>query len=220
MHTNYIHNLSETPSVANYFLSQLRNVHTQGNRFLFRKNVERLGNIMAYEISKFLEFKQVDVETPLGIANMGVPASDLVLCTILRAGLPLHYGLLEYFDQADNAFIAAYRKNHKDGTFEINLEYITCPDLNNRVLVLVDPMLATGASIIKTLDYLSEYGKFSQLHIVSVLASSYGIKQLQRLYPKAHIWMAAEDEELTAKSYIVPGLGDAGDLSFGRKRQE
>lgn len=220
MHTNMLHNLSDKPSIANYFLAQLRDVKVQNNRYLFRKNVERLGNILAFEISKHLEYETKEFETPLGIAKIDYPSSNIVLCTILRAGLPLHYGLLEYFDQADNAFIAAYRKNHKDGTFEINLEYVTCPDLSDRVLILVDPMLATGASIIKTLDSLSEYGTFSQLHIVSVIASSYGIKQIQRLFPKAHIWTVAEDEELTAKSYIVPGLGDAGDLSFGRKRQE
>lgn len=220
MPTKLLHNLSDRPSISNYFLAQLRDVKVQNNRFLFRKNVERLGNILAYEISKYLHYEEKEFETPLGIAKVDYPTSNVVLCTILRAGLPLHYGLLEFFDQADNAFIAAYRKNHKDGTFEINLEYITCPDLSNKVLILVDPMLATGASIIKTLDSLSEFGEFTELHIVSVIASSYGIKQIERLFPKAHIWMAAEDEELTAKSYIVPGLGDAGDLSFGRKRQE
>lgn len=182
--------------------------------------MERLGNIFAYEISKFLTFQDSSIETPLGIANVKLPTSKLVLCTILRAGLPLHMGLLEYFDEANNAFVAAYRKNHNDGTFEINLEYITCPNLTGATLILNDPMLATGASIEKTLEALAEYGDYTDLHIVSIIASTYGINRMERLFPKAHLWIAAEDDELTAKSYIVPGLGDAGDLAFGKKLQE
>lgn len=182
--------------------------------------MERLGNIFAYEISKMLPFKVAEIETPLGIAKTSLVDSNIVLCTILRAGLPLHQGLLNYFDDAGNAFVAAYRKNHKDGSFEINLEYITCPDLTDATLIISDPMLATGSSIQKTIESLGEYGRYDQLHIVSIIASSYGIKQMRRLFPKAHIWVAAEDDELTAKSYIVPGLGDAGDLAFGKKIQE
>jgi uracil phosphoribosyltransferase len=215
-----IHNLSKDNTIANQFLAQLRDVNYQNNKLLFRKNMERLGNIFAYEISKLLPYKEDDVETPLGIAKSMVPDTKIILCTILRAGLPLHQGLLDYFDEAGNAFVAAYRKNHKDGSFEISLEYVTCPDLNGATLILSDPMLATGASIQKTLESLEEYGKYDQLHIVSIIASSYGVKQMRRLFPKAHLWMAAEDEELTAKSYIVPGLGDAGDLAFGKKLQE
>ncbi len=215
-----IHNLSAQNSVANKYLAQLRDVHGQNNRLLFRKNMERLGNIFAYEISKYLEYGEQDVETPLGIAKTSLPENKIVLCTILRAGLPLHNGLLDFFDEANNGFVAAYRKNHKDGTFEINLEYITCPDLNGATLILTDPMLASGASVQKTLESMQEYGQYAQLHIVSVIASTYGLNYIRRLYPDAHIWMAAEDEELTAKSYIVPGLGDAGDLAFGKKLQE
>jgi len=215
-----IHNLSKDNTIANQFLAQLRDVNYQNNKLLFRKNMERLGNIFAYEISKLLPYKEDDVETPLGIAKSMVPDTKIILCTILRAGLPLHQGLLDYFDDAGNAFVAAYRKNHKDGSFEISLEYVTCPDLNGATLILSDPMLATGASIQKTLESLEEYGKYDQLHIVSIIASTYGVKQMRRLFPKAHLWMAAEDEELTAKSYIVPGLGDAGDLAFGKKLQE
>lgn len=215
-----IHNLSTQNSIANKFLAQLRDIHVQNNRLIFRKNMERLGNIFAYEISKFLNYSGQDVETPLGIAPSQLPDNKIVLCTILRAGLPLHNGLVDFFDEANNGFIAAYRKNHNDGTFEINMEYITCPDLNGATLILSDPMLATGASIQKTLESMQEYGQYAQLHIVSVIASSYGINHLKRLYPEAHIWMAAEDEELTAKSYIVPGLGDAGDLAYGKKIQE
>lgn len=215
-----IHNLSSQNSLANHFLAQLRDVNVQNNRLLFRKNMERLGNIFAYEISKLLPYKAVETETPLGIAISPLSDTKIVLCTILRAGLPLHQGLLDYFDEAGNAFVAAYRKNHKDGTFEINLEYITCPDLTGATLIISDPMLATGASIQKTIESLEEYGKYYQLHIVSIIASSYGVKQMRRLFPKAHLWMAAEDDELTAKSYIVPGLGDAGDLAYGKKLQE
>jgi len=215
-----IHNLSSQNTIANHYLAQLRDVNVQNNRLLFRKNMERLGNIFAYEISKLLPYNQVDVETPLGIAKTNLSDSKIILCTILRAGLPLHQGLLDYFDEAGNAFVAAYRKTHKDGTFEINLEYITCPDLTDATLIISDPMLATGSSIQKTIDSLEEYGQYSQLHIVSIIASSYGVKQMRRLFPKAHLWMAAEDDELTAKSYIVPGLGDAGDLAFGKKLQE
>lgn len=215
-----IHNLSSQNSIANQFLAQLRDVNVQNNRLLFRENMERLGNIFAYEISKHLNYKEVEVETPLGIAKSNIPDSKIVLCTILRAGLPLYNGILDFFDDANNSFVAAYRKNHKDGTFEISLEYITCPDLTGATLILIDPMLATGASIEKTLESLSEYGKYEQLHIVSIIASSFGVNHIKRLYPNAHLWMAAEDEELTAKSYIVPGLGDAGDLAFGKKLQE
>lgn len=215
-----IHNLSSQNSIANQFLAQLRDVNVQNNRLLFRENMERLGNIFAYEISKHLDYIEVEVETPLGIAKSNIPDSKIVLCTILRAGLPLYNGILDFFDDANNSFVAAYRKNHKDGTFEISLEYITCPDLTGATLILIDPMLATGASIEKTLESLSEYGKYEQLHIVSIIASSFGVNHIKRLYPNAHLWMAAEDEELTAKSYIVPGLGDAGDLAFGKKLQE
>jgi len=215
-----IHNLSSQNTIANHYLAQLRDVNVQNNRLLFRKNMERLGNIFAYEISKLLPYNQEDVETPLGIAKTNLSDSKIILCTILRAGLPLHQGLLDYFDDAGNAFVAAYRKNHKDGTFEISLEYITCPDLTDATLIISDPMLATGSSIQKTIESLEEYGQYSQLHIVSIIASSYGVKQMRRLFPKAHLWMAAEDDELTAKSYIVPGLGDAGDLAFGKKLQE
>ncbi len=215
-----IHDLSLTPSIANLYLAQMRDTSVQNQRQLFRHNMERLGNIFGYEISKHLSYQDVEVETPLGIANIMKPASRVVLCTILRAGLPLHYGILNFLDFADNAFIAAYRKNHKDGTFEISLEYVTCPDLTDATLILVDPMLATGASIDASLQALQEYGSYKELHIVTAIASRYGVQYINRLYPNAHLWVAAQDEELTAKSYIVPGLGDAGDLAFGAKLQE
>lgn len=215
-----IHNLSKENSLVNKYLADLRNVNTQNDRLKFRKNMERLGNIFAYEISKTISYQTKEIETPLGISRTELPSSRIVLASVLRAGLPLHNGMLDFFDDADNAFIAAYRKNHKDGTFEISLEYVTCPNLNGATLIIVDPMLATGASVEKAVHSLNEYGKPKNLHIVSIIASAYGVKHVKRLFPKAHLWIAAEDEELTAKSYIVPGLGDAGDLAFGNKLQE
>ncbi len=215
-----IHDLSKKNSIANHFLAQLRDVNIQNNRLLFRKNIERLGNIFAYEISQYFQYTRTEVETPLGTADAQMSDTHVVLCTILRAGLPLHQGLLDFLDEADNGFVAAFRKNHKDGTFEINMEYVTCPDLTDATLILTDPMLATGASIHKTLEALETYGKYKELHIVSIIASTDGMDYIKRLYPQAHIWIAAEDEELTAKSYIVPGLGDAGDLAYGKKLQE
>lgn len=215
-----VHNLSQKNSVANHYLAQLRDLQIQDNRLLFRKNIERLGNIFAYEISQYFHYKTREVDTPLGTAEVQLSETRVVLCTILRAGLPLHQGLLDFLDEADNGFVAAYRKNHKDGSFEINMEYVTCPDLTDATLILTDPMLATGASVQKTLEALEEYGPYKELHIVSIIASSDGINYVKRLYPEAHIWIVAEDEELTAKSYIVPGLGDAGDLAYGKKIQE
>ncbi|MCE2790026.1 MAG: uracil phosphoribosyltransferase [Saprospiraceae bacterium] len=213
-------NLSSQHSVANRFVAQMRNVKYQDNRLLFRNNMVRLGQIFAYEISKTLPYSELEVETPLGLSRIHVPDAKIVLCTILRAGLPLHEGLLQYFEDADCAFIAAYRKHDKSGGFDINLEYITCPDLTDATLIIADPMLATGASIEKAMESLSEYGAYKDLHIVSIIASTHGISHIERLFPKAHIWVAAEDEELTAKSYIVPGLGDAGDLAYGKKLQD
>jgi uracil phosphoribosyltransferase len=215
-----VHNLSLENSLVNHFMAELRNVQIQGDRLRFRLNMKRLGHIFAYEISKTFSYTEKDVETPLGIARIPMASSRIVLASVLRAGLPLHDGILEFFDEADNAFIAAYRKNHKDGSFEINLEYVTCPNLNGATLILVDPMLATGASVEKAIHALTGYGKPKTIHIVSIIASSYGVKHVKRHFPKAHLWIAAEDEELTAKSYIVPGLGDAGDLAFGSKLQE
>jgi uracil phosphoribosyltransferase len=215
-----VHNLSKNHSIANQFVAQMRNVKYQGNRLLFRNNMVRLGQVFAYEISRFFQYAETDVETPLGVARISLPSEKLVLCTVLRAGLPLHEGLLQYFEEADCAFIAAYRKHDKSGGFDINLEYITCPDLTGATLILSDPMLATGASIEKAMESLSEYGQYKELHIVSIIASSHGISHIERLFPQAHIWVAAEDDELTAKSYIVPGLGDAGDLAYGKKLQE
>ena len=213
-------NLSDQNTIANQYIAELRDVELQKDRMRFRKNVERVSEIFAYEISKKLSYTNITKETPLGTAEISVPTDRLVIASILRAGLPMHQALLNSFDQADNAFISAYRKHHKDGTFEIRLEYVTCPDLNDCVLILTDPMLATGSSFEATLKVLADYGKPKSIHLVCIIASTYGISYLQRIYPKLHLWVGAVDEELTAKSYIVPGLGDAGDLIFGAKLQD
>lgn len=211
--------LSDTNSIANNFIAELRDVELQKDGLRFRRNLERLGEIFAFEISKTLDYSPAEVKTPLGIAKVQKPDRNIVLATILRAGLPMHQGMLNYFDQAGNAFISAYRKHHKDGTFEINLQYVTCPDLTNTTLIIADPMLATGQSIAKTLKELTRYGKPKTTHIVSAIAAREGVDHVHRYLPNAHLWLGAIDEELTAKSYIVPGLGDAGDLSFGEKMQ-
>ena len=213
-----VHNLSQSNSLINEFVSELRDTAIQGDRMRFRRNLERIGEIFAYEISKTLPYVSRDVTTPLGIANMQVLREQPVVGTILRAGLPLHQGVLNYFDRADNAFISAYRKHHKDGTFDIKLEYVSCPSLENRVLILADPMLATGSSMVMTAKAIRERGNPSRTHIVAAIASTYGVEFVKSHLPEnVTIWCAAIDDELTAQSYIVPGLGDAGDLAYGTK---
>jgi uracil phosphoribosyltransferase len=212
--------LSKHHSLLNHWVAELRDVHVQNDRMRFRKNIERIGEVAAYELSKTLRFKTVDVTTPLGIASTSLLEEQPVLATILRAGLPLHQGMLNYFDKADNAFISAYRKHHPDGSFEISLEYLSCPDLNNRVLILCDPMLATGASIVETIQAIQKTYTPAQIHIVVTIASQKGIEHVEKeLGVDISIWCAAIDPILNDKSYIVPGLGDAGDLAFGSKMQ-
>ncbi|MFT4666585.1 MAG: uracil phosphoribosyltransferase [Polaribacter sp.] len=211
--------LSKYPSIANSYVAELRDVNIQKDRMRFRRNLERIGEVLAYEISKTLEYEVQDVETPLGIAKSSLLKDRVVLSSILRAGLPFHQGFLNIFDQADNAFVSAYRMHHKDGTFEINLQYTSCPDLSDSVLILVDPMLATGASMDITIRQLKEYGTPKKIHVVAAIASSYGYDYIRRLHPDVELWIGDLDEELTAKSYIVPGLGDAGDLAYGAKVQ-
>lgn len=210
-------NLSDKVSIANRFIAELRDVDIQQDRMRFRRNLERIGEILAYEISQKIHYEPMLVETPLGSTAIPIPADRIVLATILRAGLPLHQGLLHYFDQADNVFIAAFRKHHKDGSFEIQLDYVSTPNLEDAVLILADPMLATGASINLAIKELERYGKPKSIHIATVIASTAGVEAVTRRWPKAYIWAGAIDEELTAKSYIVPGLGDAGDLAYGEK---
>ena len=204
--------------VSNW-ISELRATAVQGDRMRFRRNIERIGEVIAYEISKTLAWEEQDITTPLGISKTKLLKTQPVLGTILRAGLPLHQGMLNYFDKADNAFIAAYRKHHTDGSFDISLEYLSCPVIDNRVLIICDPMLATGASLVKTIDLLKKEGTPSELHVAAVIASTEGIDFLRRHEPTVKIWCGSIDEELTAKGYIVPGLGDAGDLAFGEKSQ-
>ncbi|WP_276480056.1 uracil phosphoribosyltransferase [Paraflavitalea pollutisoli] len=212
-------NLSDQSSLVTQWISELRDVQVQTDRMRFRRNLERIGEVAAYEISKVLDFEEREVQTPLGISVCDVLQEQPVLATILRAGLPLHNGLLNYFDKADNAFISAYRKHNRDGSFEISLEYVSCPELENRVVIISDPMLATGSSLVKTIQYLREEGHPREIHIVVAIACTVGIEYVIRSEPNVKLWCGAIDEELTAKGYIVPGLGDAGDLSFGVKVQ-
>jgi uracil phosphoribosyltransferase len=212
-------NLSEQHSLVSNWVAELRDVNTQTDRMRFRRNLERIGEVAAYEISKVLPFTENEIQTPLGTATHKILKDQPVLATILRAGLPLHQGLLNYFDRADNAFISAYRKHHKDGSFEIRLEYVSSPDLENRVLIISDPMLATGASLVQTIQSLREEGKPLSVHIVVAIACTVGIEYVKREAPYVTIWCGDIDDELTAKGYIVPGLGDAGDLAYGTKVQ-
>ncbi len=212
--------LSKNNSLLNHWVAELRDVHVQNDRMRFRRNIERIGEVAAYELSKTLAFKSVEVTTPLGIAPTQLLTEQPVLATILRAGLPLHQGMLNYFDKADNAFISAYRKHHPDGSFEISLEYLSCPNLNDRVLILCDPMLATGASLVETIQAIQKTYTPAQIHIVVTIASHKGIEHVEKeLGADTLIWCAAIDPILNDKSYIVPGLGDAGDLAFGTKMQ-
>lgn len=212
-------NLSREHSLVTNWIAELRDVDVQRDRMRFRRNLERIGEIAAYEISKRMPVQTVEIQTPLGVAPQKLLAEQPVLCTILRAGLPLHQGLLNYFDKADAAYVSAYRKHNKDGSFDIALEYFSSPDIEDRIVILSDPMLATGASLVKTVEYLREEGEPKEIHIVAALACSVGIEHVRRNVPAAHIWCGDIDEELTAKGYIVPGLGDAGDLAFGPKIQ-
>jgi len=214
-----VKNLGENHSLVSNWISELRATAVQGDRMRFRRNIERIGEVIAYEISKTLAWEEQDITTPLGISKTKLLKTQPVLGTILRAGLPLHQGMLNYFDKADNAFIAAYRKHHTDGSFDISLEYLSCPVIDNRVLIICDPMLATGASLVKTIDLLKKEGIPSEIHVAAVIASTEGIDFLRRHEPTVKIWCGSIDEELTAKGYIVPGLGDAGDLAFGEKSQ-
>lgn len=209
--------LSKIPSVGNNFMAELRDAEIQQDSMRFRKNLERLGEIFAYEISKTMDYVETDFETPLGTASVDVLAEQPVLAVILRSGLPLHQGLLNFFDKADSAFIAAYRKNRKSGGFDMRQEYISTVDLTNRVIIMVDPLLSTGISMVQCCKELTAQYEIKKLHIVSVIASPEGVTHIKANFPNAALWLGAVDEEMTTKSYIVPGLGDAGDLAYGTK---
>jgi uracil phosphoribosyltransferase len=210
--------LTEEHSYYNQLISEIRDQHIQSDRLRFRSNVERLGELTAYEISKGLKYVKREVTTPLGISEDYLLKEQPVIISILRAGLPLHQGLLNLFDKAENGFISAYRKHHKDGSFDIELEYLACPNLDGKTVILADPMLATGSSMVLAYKALLNHGKAKRFHIVSLIASREGLAYTKRNLPtSATIWLGAVDQEMTAQSYIVPGLGDAGDLAYGFK---
>ena len=209
--------LSDTSSIGNHFMAELRDAQIQQDSMRFRRNLERLGEIFAYEISKVMNYEDTEFETSLGTANVPVLNEMPVLATILRAGIPLHQGLLNYFDRADSAFISAYRKTSKGGNFVIEMEYVSTPSLNNKIVVVADPMLATGMSMVLCCKELMRQYHIKELHIVSVIASTEGVTHVKANLPNAKLWLGAIDEELTTKAYIVPGLGDAGDLAYGIK---
>lgn len=214
-----IHILSEQNSIFNQYVAELRDVTIQKDSMRFRRNLERMGEIMSYEISKTLEYKTQETTTPLGIAETSHLVSQPVIATILRAGLPMHLGVLNYFDKAENAFISAYRRHHKDNTFDIHVEYVSSPSLDDKVLILCDPMIATGSSIVLAYKAILAKGTPKHVHIISAISSKEGVDFVKANMPTKNftIWCGAIDEELTAHSYIVPGLGDAGDLAFGEK---
>ena len=215
-----VHILGQENTILSKFIAQIRDCRIQLDSMRFRRNVERVGEIMSYEISKTLNYQAQTVETPLGEAEMSLISDKVVIATVLRAGLPLQQGFLNYFDDAECAFVSAYRKNKKDGTFKINVEYVSCGDLEGKILILVDPMLATGQSLRMTYDTLVAHGgEPLHTHIASVIASEQGVEYAQQHLPagKTTLWLGAVDAELTSKAYIVPGIGDAGDLCYGKK---
>jgi uracil phosphoribosyltransferase len=213
-----IHKFDSENSILNKFISEIRDVEIQKDSMRFRRNIERIGEIMSYELSKNLHYKTSDVTTPLGIKKIDKFENNIVLCSILRAGLPLHQGLLNYFDDAENAFISAYRKHTTETEFEIVVEYFASPSLDDKILILADPMLATGQSLISVFEGLKNHGVPKEIHIVSVIGSQIGIDNIKNNFPNnVHLWIATVDEKLNEKGYIIPGLGDAGDLAFGKK---
>lgn len=212
-------NLGQKNSIFNHFVSELRNVKIQSDSMRFRRNLERIGEVFAYEISKSFSYDTNEITTPLGISQQSLINEKPVLATILRAGLPLHQGFLNYFDSSDNAFISAYRKHKKDGDFEIKIEYMSSPNLEGKTVILCDPMIASGASMVLAMESILLKGKPKHIHVVGVIASTEGLQYLRENSPVKNwtLWIGAEDAEMTSKSYIVPGLGDAGDLAFGEK---
>ncbi len=215
-----IKNLGTSASLVSEYISELRNIEIQNDRLRFRRNLERLGSIFAYEISKELSYRKKKITTPLAVAECQCLIEQPVLATILRAGIPFYQGMLNFFDQADSAFISSHRVYSEDHLkFQIKLESLSCPKLADRVFIIVDPMLATGSSLIDSLEEVFKIGKPKEVHIAAIIASEQGIKNLIAKYPDFTIWVGAIDPELNASSYIVPGLGDVGDLAFGAKLQ-
>ncbi len=218
----HIHNLSETSSILNTFISEIRDKSIQKDSMRFRRNIERIGEVLGYELSKSLHFEAHNIETPLGVSNTVLLKNDIVLCSILRAGVPLHNGLLNYFDAAENAFISAYRQHkHNPESFEIIVEYLACPSLEGKTLILADPMLASGQSMAATFEALKPFGTPAAVHLVSVIGAQKGVDFIANAFDtNTHLWIAGIDETLNDKGYIIPGLGDAGDLAFGNKLQQ
>lgn len=212
-----VHVLSDKTSIADVYLQELRNLNVQQDRARFRNNIQRLGMLLAYRVSEHLEYTDEYIDTPLSATQAKFLREQPILASVLRAGLPLHQGFLNIFEQADNAYIAAYRKTTYNHEFEIRLEYVATPELENRTLIVLDPMLATGSTLVAALNALKTYGNPKSLHIVSIIASHYGVQYIKHNLPHAHIWTVAIDPELNIQSYIIPGLGDAGDLALGKK---
>jgi uracil phosphoribosyltransferase len=210
--------LDAKKSILNKFISEIRNINIQKDSLRFRRNIERIGEILAYEISQSLAYEKNTVSTPLGTKIMETHKKDIVLCSILRAGLPLHTGLLNYFDDAENAFISAYRKHLNETDFEIKVEYFASPSLEGKTLILADPMLATGQSLVSVFEGLKQHGTPKEIHVACVIGSNEGIEYIKKNLPKdTKLWIATVDDKLNNHGYIVPGLGDAGDLAFGKK---
>lgn len=216
----HIHHIEAEKSILNHFIAEIRDVEIQKDRMRFRRNIERIGEILSYELSKILVYEDKTVKTPLGEKSVAIVNDSVVVCSVLRAGLPLHQGILNYFDNADNSFISAYRHHLNDTDFEIVVEYMASPSLENKILLLADPMLATGKSLAAVYEAIKPLGTPKEIHLISVIASTEGIDYVDSQFPTdTHLWIAAIDNKLSNKGYIVPGLGDAGDLSFGNKLQ-
>jgi len=209
--------LNKTDTIANQFLAELRDAVIQQDKERFRRNQERLGGILAYELSKSLHYETKEIQTPLGTASVNMPADEPVLGIILRAGLPFHHGFMQLFGRSSSAFITAYRKIKRNGSFLIQVDHIATPNLDDKIFILCDTMLATGQSIVAVCKELMAQYKIKELHIAAVIASTEGVAHVKANLPKAKLWLCAVDDEMTSKSYIVPGLGDAGDLAFGEK---
>ncbi|MBK7128529.1 MAG: uracil phosphoribosyltransferase [Crocinitomicaceae bacterium] len=213
-----VHEISKTNSVFNQFIAEIRNKDIQADPLRFRKNLERMGEIMGYELSKTLQYELTKVQTPLGIAEVFQLKKQPVIASILRAGLTLHTGLLGIFDRAENAFISAYREEKNGGQLKVHVEYLASPDLNGKTLIIADPMLATGQSMTLVYEAIQRNGSPEKIHVVSAVASKQAIDFVEKILPSnAEIWVGVVDPELNDQAYIVPGIGDAGDLAFGLK---
>lgn len=213
-----VHHIGDKNSILNTFIAELRDEKIQKDPMRFRRNIERIGEILSYEMSQFLDYQEKEITTPLGTKSMQLANADMLVCSILRAGLPLHSGILNYFDHTGSAFISAYRHYNPDGTFDIRVEYFASPSMEDKILILADPMLATGQSLVSTYKALLSHGQPKELHVFSVIGSKSGIAFAEENLPEnTHLWIAAIDEVLNDHGYIMPGLGDAGDLAFGEK---